>query len=71
LLLPTETIAQKSRRKTRQTITTATERQTARNDDAAIGRAFANGTSDIQVEGKGTVSTGCTMTHKVSMSLAG
>jgi hypothetical protein len=33
----------------------ATERRTATHDDSPIGRAFASGTSDIQVEGEGTV----------------
>lgn len=34
---------------------TATEGRTALVDDGPIGRAFASGTSDIQVEGEGTV----------------
>ena len=33
----------------------ATERRTATHDDGPIGRAFERGTSDIQVEGEGTV----------------
>src|SRR5687767_6459018 len=34
----------------------ATERRTAAVDDDRMGRAFASGASDIQVEGEGTVS---------------
>ena len=33
----------------------ATERSKTPHDDSPIGRAFASGTSDIQVEGEGTV----------------
>jgi len=33
----------------------ATERSVTPHDDSPIGRAFASGTSDIQVEGEGTV----------------
>ena len=33
----------------------ATERSATPHDDTATGRAFANGTSDVQVEGEGTV----------------
>jgi hypothetical protein len=33
----------------------ATERSATPHDDSPIGRAFASGTSDIQVEGEGTV----------------
>jgi hypothetical protein len=33
----------------------ATERRTATHDDSPIGRAFASGKSDVQVEGEGTV----------------
>ena len=33
----------------------ATERSSTPHDDSLIGRAFASGTSDVQVEGEGTV----------------
>lgn len=33
----------------------ATERSATPHDDSSIGRAFASGTSDVQVEGEGTV----------------
>jgi hypothetical protein len=33
----------------------ATERSATPHDDSRIGRAFASGTSDVQVEGEGTV----------------
>ena len=33
----------------------ATERSATPHDDSPIGRAFASGTSDVQVEGEGTV----------------
>jgi hypothetical protein len=33
----------------------ATENRATPNDDSPIGRAFASGTSDVQVEGEGTV----------------
>ena len=33
----------------------ATKRSAAPHDDSPIGRAFASGTSDVQVEGEGTV----------------
>jgi hypothetical protein len=36
----------------------ATARSATPHDDSAIGRAFASGTSDVQVEGEGTVIQG-------------
>lgn len=53
-LLPSESIAQKSQHTTR-TAGTVVEQRTAPVDDAALGRAFANKTSDIQVKGRGKV----------------
>lgn len=54
-LLPSGSIAQKSQHTTR-SAATVVEQRTAPADDAALGRAFANRTSDIQVEGRGKVS---------------
>ena len=53
-LLPSGSIAQKSQHTTH-SAATATEQRTAPVDDAALGRAFANRISDIQVKGRGKV----------------
>ena len=58
-LLPSESIAQKSGRKPRRSSPTSATRAnrspSSDVDENTITRAFESGTSDIQVEGKGTV----------------